>query len=256
MNNQTINEILNRDLDSCFFSIYFLPGKIFSNKGNDYIKERRFYNIFYCNIKGSRRYINTIFEDDYTKTSDWYNLFSLWKKKGCEVILYAVIPNNSKLKEALSLAFPDIKVFLSCYETINKIANYFSLDYSTSLLIKIKNIYIAKDINDFNIQKQNFLESINGYSFIADLVENDFNTIKNYLDIPFLLRKHVYSFYFMRDYIKKFSGLAHSKPNFSSILEFQELIVPIIQLSEKKMYCSKKEWNDILNIVYNNRKEC
>lgn len=255
MNNQSINEVLNRDLDSCFFSIYFLSGKLFYDMGNDYIKERTFYNIFYCNIKGERRYINTIFEDEFTKGSDWYNLFSLWKKKGCEVILHAIIPENKKLKEALSLAFPEVKTFLSCYETLRKIRTYFSTNFSCKVLMQIKNIYLAKDINDFNFQKEEFLNDASDYPFISDLTECDFKYAKKYIEIPLELRRHIFSFYFMREQIKSINKYANSKPSFSTIKEFQELLIPIIQSIELRMYCPKKEWNTVLSIVYKEQKE-
>lgn len=255
MNNQTINEINNRDLDSCFFSIYFVPCSIYSNKGNDYIKQQTIYSVVACNIHGIRRYITSIFADDYQKTSDWYSLFSLWKKRGISTIFFAVIPENKQLENALVLAFPEIKCFLSCFNTINKVISYFSVNYSCSFFNKIKNIIIAKDINEFNLKKQEFLEESENFPFIYDLIENDLKIAAEYMQIPYDLRKHIYSFYFIRDYIRKLSCISHSKPYFTSISEFEELLLSTIKTFEFRMYCGKNEWNKIINIIYSDKKD-
>ena len=255
MNNQTINEIRNRDLDPCLFSIYFIPCNIYINKGNDYIKEQQIYSIVACNIHGKRKYITSIFADEYEKTSDWYDLFALWKKKGLSTILFAVIPDNTYLAKALSLSFPEIKCFLSCFNTINKVKKYFSVRYSFAFIERIKNIIIAKDINEFNLKKQEFLNENIQYPFIFDLIEEDLKIASKYLDIPYILRKHIYSFYFGRDFIRKLNSISHFTPYPSSLDEFEEHLIYAIQAIELRMYCGKDEWNQIISIVYKDKKD-
>lgn len=254
MNNLTINEIKNRDLDSCIFAIYFIPVSIYSNKGNDYIKEQLAYSVIACNIHGTRKYITTIFTDDFSKTSAWYDLFSTWKQKGLETMLYAVIPNDDKLKKALSLAFPEVECFLSCFTTIRKLISYFSCGYSSKFLEQIKNIFIAENIKEFEMKAEEFLEENSEYPFIKDLIADDLKSAKEYINVSSILRKHIFSFYFIRDYIKKLNIISHVKPNFSSLFEFEELILPTIQTFEYRMYTSKKEWNKIISIIYPSKK--
>ncbi|MGM9848612.1 MAG: transposase [Bacilli bacterium] len=255
MNNLTINEIMKRDLEKCYFSISFYPSIIYYNEGQDYIKERKVYTIIGCNIYGVRKYITSIFASDFSKGSDWYNLFSLWKKKGIETIFFAIIPNNKCIKETLKLAFPNIKTYTSYFETINKIDKFFSCSYSNDLLQKFKNIYLANDINDFEFKKQFFIDETIDKPFVFDLIANDFNIITDYIKIPISLRKHLFSFYFAREITKKLNILSHSTSYFNSLLEYIELLLPTIQTMEVRMYSSKSEWNSVITCIYNENKD-
>ena len=111
MNNQTINEINKRDLDKVFFSLTILPKDVFFNFGDDYIKKRTIYTITGCNINGVRKYITSIFEDEYSKTSDWYNLFLSFKNRGLEHIFFVSMANNKNIKSAIDLAFKIVSFF-------------------------------------------------------------------------------------------------------------------------------------------------
>mgnify|MGYP004626600147 FL=1 len=108
MNNQTINEINKRDLDKVFFSFSILSQDVFYNYGNDYIKKRTVYTIIGCNINGVRKYITSIFADEYSKTSDWYNLLLSFKKRGLENIFFLSTPNDKIIKNAFDLVFNNI----------------------------------------------------------------------------------------------------------------------------------------------------
>ena len=255
MNNQNINELKNRDLDACAFTLYFLPNKIFSNLGNDYIKERKIYTLFICNIKGVRKYITTVYADEYQKTSSWYDLFSLLKKKGLSVILYAVIPNDNHIKEALCLSFPEIFCLYTPFETIFKLQKYFSCSYSNAFIEKIKKIFLAQDINEFNLKRKEFFEYSGDFPFVNDLVEKDFKNASKNFNLPFLLRKHIFSFYFMRDNVKRISSLSRTKAYFDYLTDLESLFIPNIISIEKYMYCPKKEWNQIISIIYKDNKD-
>ena len=103
MNNQTINEINKRDLDKVFFSFSILSQDVFFNFGNDYIKKRTIYTIIGCNIYGVRKYITSIFDDEFTKSSDWYNLLLSLKKRGLEHIFFVSMPYNPLIKNAFAI---------------------------------------------------------------------------------------------------------------------------------------------------------
>ena len=133
MNNQTINEIYKRDLDKVFFSFSILSQDVFFNFGNDYIKKRTIYTIIGTNINGVRKYITSIFDDDYTKSSDWYNLLLAFKKRGLEHIFFVSMPNNPLIKNAFDLTFPNISFFYSCSNIINKLSHYMSCSYSNNI---------------------------------------------------------------------------------------------------------------------------
>ena len=81
MNNQTVNELNNRNLDSCYFSIICFPTNIYFKSSEIDINQKTLYVFYGCNLKGVRKFITAVISDDFSKTSDWYNFFLKLKKK-------------------------------------------------------------------------------------------------------------------------------------------------------------------------------
>ena len=156
MNNQTINEINKRDFDKVFFSFSILSQDVFFNFGNDYIKKRTIYTIIGCNINGVRKYITSIFDDEYTKTSDWYNLLLALKIRGLEHIFYVSIPNNQFIKKAFDLAFSDVSYFYSCFNLINKLSHYTTCSYSKNIFKDLRLITILMIFMNLILEKANY----------------------------------------------------------------------------------------------------
>jgi len=255
MNNQTINEINKRDIDKVFFSFSIISQDVFFNFGNDYIKKRTIYTIIGCNINGIRKYISSIFEDDYTKSSDWYNFLLTLKKRGLEHIFFVSIPNNPLIKSAFELAFPNISFFYSCVNLINKLSHYTSVSYSNNIFKHLYPIFLSKDLNEFEFRKNELFILYNDSPFIIDIINKELNFFSSFLDFPLLLRKHILSFFFFRDFIKTLNVISHSQPYFYNITEFENKLIPTIKSFELKMYSSKKEWNSIISYLYKDYKD-
>lgn len=255
MNNQTINEINKRDLDKVFFSLTILPKEVFFNFGNDYIKKRTIYTIIGCNINGVRKYITSIFEDEYSKTSDWYNLFLSFKNRGLEHIFFVSMSNNKNIKNAIDLAFKDVSFFYSCFYIVYKLSHYMTHSYSKNILSHLKNIYLSKDINEFNIKKNELFVLYDSSPFIVDILKQELNIFSSFMDFPLFIRKHVISFYFIREFMKTLDVASHSQPYFNNIVEFEEKLINKIKSLELKMYCGKNEWNTVISYLYKDYKE-
>lgn len=250
MNNQTLNEINKRDLDKCYFSISFYHSTIYFNDGKDYIYKRKVYTLIGCNVYGVRNYITSVFDDEYSQASNWYDLFQTLKSKGLETVLFSVIPDNDYIKKALKLSFPEISFFITYLDIIEKLSRFFSVKYSSSLFSTIKSLYIANDINDFELKVDEFYKDPNIQPFVKEITKGHLTNIKNTFDYNFILRKHIYSFYFGRDFQKMLSKISHSKPYFFNLNTFLEELLPTIKTMETKMYCSKNEWNQVINSLY------
>ena len=255
MNNNNVNELNNRKFDNCLISIIVIPIKIYFKESKDLVNEKELYIFFSCNIQGKRKYLTSVFKDDFAKTSDWYDFILSLKSKGINVLLYAVIPNNDYLSKALKLAFNDIAVFISYIETINKLSKYYTSSYTNSIFNKIRKIYLAKDINEYEFNLISFKEEYFNFPFIIDLFEGDLKRAREYYNTSFELRNFVFSLYFCRDLYKRLTVISHSKSYFSSINEFVSLFIPDIQRFESRMFCPKKTLNNIINILYNDKKE-
>lgn len=256
MNNQTINEINKREIDKVFFSLTILSTDIFFNYGNDYIKKRTIYTIVGCNLNGVRKYITSVFADDYTKASDWYNLLLSFKNRGLEHIFYVCIFDDINIvKNAFNLAFKDITYFYHCFDIVNKLSHYVTTSYASNLLVKLKFLYLSNDINEFNLRKKDLFDVYQDTPFIIDILNKELNSFTPFLDYPLFLRKHIISFYFFREFRKSLSVAAHSNYAITSIEEFEEKLIPAIKTFELKMYCGKKEWNTIITYLYKSHKD-
>ena len=255
MNNQTLNEIKKRNLDKCYFSILFFHSTIYFNDGNDYIYPRKVYTLIGCNIFGVRKYITTIFEDEYQQASNWYDFFQTLKCKGLETVFYFVIPDDNYIKKAINLSFPEASTFITYLDIIEKLFRFYSEKYSTNLASYIRALYITQDLKEFELRINDFYNDFDVQPFVKELVKSHLDNIKSTLNIDFLLRKHIYSFYFGRDLYKRLAVISHSKPNFLDLTPFEEQLLPIIQSMEMRMYCPKKEWNQIISSLYNINKD-
>ena len=87
MNNQTVNELNNRNLDSCYFSIICFPTNIYFKSSEIDNNQQTLYVFYGCNLKGVRKFITAVISDDFYKTSDWYNFFLKLKKRNLQKIL-------------------------------------------------------------------------------------------------------------------------------------------------------------------------
>ena len=255
MNNQTVKELNNRKLDSCLFSIIIISSKIYFKEKEDQINSKEIYIIFSCNMYGVRKYVDVVLKEDFEKTSSWYDYLLTLKARGISVILYAVIPNNDSLSKALSLAFKEVEIFVSCFETINKLNKYYTTGYTSSILEKVRKIYLSNTDGDYEIAVSEFNEEYLSFPFICDLLEPDLKRAKTYRNVDYELRNFIFSFYFCRDMSKKISTISHSKSFFASLDDFTELLLSDIQRIEQRMFCPKNQIKNIINKLYNTKKD-
>lgn len=250
MNNQTINEIYNRDLDKVFFSFSILSQDVFFNYGNEYIKKRTIYTIVGCNINGVRRYITSVFADEYTKTSDWYNLLLSLKNRGLQHVFFVCTADNKIIKNAFDLVFKNVSYFYHCFNIVNKLSHYTVCSYSNNILSYLKKLYLSNSVDEFNIRKNDLFLIYQKTPFIVDIINKEIDSFYPFLDYPLFIRKHVISFYFIRELTKSLNTISHSQTYFYNIIEFEQKLIPIIKTFESKMYCGKNEWNSIISYLY------
>lgn len=255
MNNSTIDELNNRTLDPCLFSIIVIPTEIYIKESEGFSNKKSVYLFFSCNINAKRKYLTSVFADDFTKTSDWYDLLLSLKSRGLSVLLYAVIPDNDYFSKALKLAFNEVTIFISCFEAISKLSKYYSYGYSKSITDKVRKVFLSSSIKEYELALSEFNDAYLGFSFICDILDDDLKRAKNYYVFPFPLRRFIFSFYFVREISKRISSLSHSKPFFYSLDEFISLFIPYFQKLESRMFCPKSELNNVINIIYNDKKD-
>lgn len=254
MNNQNINAIKNRDIDNILFSINIISHQIIFNDGNDYTYFRTVDFIIGTNINGVRKYITAVFDDEYTKVSDWYNLFIKFKSKGLSNAFF-IISDKNIIFDAFKLAFENAKPFYSIFNNIYSLSKYVSFSYTNDVFYKIRNICLSEDLALFELNKSEFFNSYSDTPFFIDKLDIELNNFIKFFNYPYLIRKHLLSYNFFKDLKIKFRSAANSKPYFTSLDEFVSLLLPTIQTFELRKYCGKSEWNQIINYLYADYKE-
>ena len=78
---------------------------------------------------------------------------------------------------------------------------------------------IAQANSEFKLNVNDFYTDFQVQPFIIEIVSNHFKRIS--FDIDYILRKHIYSFYFNRDLYKRLAVISHSKPYFFDISSFE-----------------------------------
>lgn len=254
MNNQTINAINKRDIDNSLFSINIISHQITFNDGNDYLYTRTINILIGTNIDGVRKYITSVFDDEYEKVSDWYNLFLKLKSKGLNNVFF-IITNKKIIFDALKLAFKEANMFYSVLNNFYKFSKYVSLSYSDNVLSDIKDVCLSTTIDEFNINKYKLYDANSNLQFLIDLLEKEFIEYNKSFEYPYIIRKHLLSYYFIKEFKHKLRLINISKSSFTSINEFIEPLLPTIQTFETRKYCPKSEWNQIISYLYSNYKE-
>ena len=165
------------------------------------------------------------------------------------------MPNNKNIKAAIDLVFHNVSYFYSCFNIINKLYHYLPYSYSNNIFNYLNKIYLSKDIDEFNLRKNDLFIVYNASPFVIDILNKELDSFSLFLNYPLFLRKHIISFYFIREFMKSLSSASHRLPYFYNLDQFVEKIIPNIKSFESKMYCSKNEWNSIISYLYTDHKE-
>lgn len=255
MNNTSTEELNNRLFDPCVISLLVVPTKIFYKVSENFIVEKEVYTFFSCSINAKRKYLSSVLSDKYEKVSDWYDFFLSLKSRGINIILYAVIPDNEQLSKALKLTFNEVSIFISCIEAVNKLCKYYSYGYSKSIYRKVRKVFLSPTVEEYNLALTDFNNEYMQNKFICDILESDLKRAKSYYSVDFNIRSFVFSFYFVREVSKKLSIVTHSVNYFSTLDDLISPLIPFIQTIEKRMFCTKNQLIDVINIIYKEKKD-
>ena len=254
MNMLTIEEFNKRDLERSYFSIYFITTEIYIEDGANYVKTRELYLIFGCTLDGKRKYITSILDKEVQRTSDWYNIFQELKKRKVEHIIFALIPEKKEVKEAITLAFPEVEIYNSCDNTIEKLKKYNSYKTKDEIYNEIRKLYLAKDIKEYEINYNGFIDKYKGYPFIMDLLEERIRKLKENYKYSYNIRRVIYSFNYVIELKKRLVEIRNEQ-TYKTKEEYMKRLEGYIRNCEKAITYPKLEWIQVINEVYEEKKE-
>lgn len=248
-------EILRkRNLERCYFTIYCISTRINLNSDRFYREPKKLYTFFGCTLDGKKKYISCVLETEVEKTSDWYNFFQELKKRGIEQIVFAQLPKNKEMRDAIKLGFPKAEIFTSYEDTMEKMLKYNSYRTKDEIYRQIRRLFIARDLVEYELNYKDFVDRYSKYPFMMDVLEDQIKSIKSNYKYSFIVRRIVYAFNYVIEMKKRFSKYSINEV-YNNKDEFIDACSYAIFMSEMAMHYCKDEWALVINEVYDAKNE-
>lgn len=244
MNSQ---EFKKRKLEECYTVIYVLTKPI-KQKYEDTIGNGCLYILIGINLIGKRTVIG--FYLNMNDSRDWIRVFEDIKGRGCEDILYISFEADNKFKRALKLIYQDTILIPSIYQRIENINKYFSDSYSNPLPTQLKDLFLSKSNEEFNIKYQTILEKHQDNLLITTVIKKNLNNVIDLCNIDIKLRKILFNYYFIRDVYKRLNKIKNLNYN-ATIDDIINLLIEDVIYLEKYKSSTKEDIRHILNVLNN-----
>lgn len=254
MNNRTGEILRKRELERSYFALYCISAKINLDSDKGYKGPKRLYTFFGCTLDGKKKYISCVLETEVEKTSDWYNFFQELKKRGIEHVIFALLPREKEIRDAIKLSFPKVEIFTSCENTIEKLKKYNSYKTKDEIYRQVRRLFLARDLVEYELNYNDFVEKYSKYPFIMDMLDDEIKSIKENYKYSFMVRRIVYAFNYTIEMKKRFSKFSTNNV-YSNKDEFIDACCYGIFMSELALHYYKDEWTLVLNEIYEEKNE-
>lgn len=254
MEKRTGEKLRKRELEKSYFAIYMMRTEIEMDDAEEEGGIKKLYMIFGCGLGGKKKYISSVFERELKKTSDWYNYFQSLKKKGMEHVIYGLIPKKKEIKEAIKLAYPKIEIFPSCEKVIEKLEKYNTYKTKEEIYREVRKLYLAKDKIEYELNYKEFEEKYRRYPFIMDMLETEIKDLKENYKYSYGVRRIIYAFNYIIEMEKRFRRVSRHRV-YKEKEEFIDQCAFFIYASEAAIHYQKEEWSEVLNEIYEEKKE-
>ena len=222
---------------------------------DEYIKDNRkkLYVFFGCTLEGKKKYVTSIFEDEVVKTSEWYEFLQRLKGRGIEKIIFALLPSIKELKDAMNLSFKEVEIFESCDRTIKKLNKYNSFKTNSELYKQVKKLYLAKDLLEYELNYEEFINKYSEYGFIMDMLNEQIKALRSNYKYSSKIRRIIYAFNYIIEMEKRFHILCNEKI-YKDKEEFIDDCSWFIYQSELAVHYKREEWVEVLNEIYESKR--
>ena len=146
--------------------------------------------------------------------------------------------------------YNSIRIVHSPDDVILSITKFFSEKPTRALRVSFKNLFLADDLDKYKLELQLFKEQYINNKVIMLLLQRKEPQIQKFYDYSYELRKFFYPYYAileMRKYLNKQNNL---KPLCSNLTDVIEFFLPYINKFEAARSYYKKEWLDLVSILY------
>ena len=252
--NRTGEIFRKRELERSYFCIYCVSIKIQMDSDKGYKDGRILYTFWGCTLEGTKKYVASILETEVEKTSDWYNFFQELKKRGMEHVIFGLLPQKKEIRDAIKIGYPEIEIFTWCENAIDKLKKYNSYKRQEEIYREIRSLFIARDIVEYELNYKDFVEKYEKYPFIMDMLGEEIKELRKNYKYAFKVRRIIYAFNYIIEMKKRFSKLTNYKV-YQNKEEFIDECAHSIYMSECAVHYYKDEWTEVINEIYEEKKE-
>lgn len=248
MSSINLVDLQKRKLHDSYITWFVFTKKI-KVRITNYIEVKTLYIIYAIDKLGDRQVLGIFFENDKDNRF-WLEVFEDFKARGAQNVLFIVIPDNRNLERCVKIVYNGIKVVRTPNDVIESITKYFSDRPSRALKISCKNLFLAKDLPNFELELQFFKDKYINNKVILMLLERKEAEIKSFYKYPYDIRKLLYPYYAIREFQKFINKLNNLENSCSSMNEIIEFCLPYINHFETGRTHCKAEWLTLINLLY------
>lgn len=248
MSNINLLDLQKRKLQTSYI-VWFVFAKDVKVRVSSCIEVKTLYTIYGIDQLGDRQVLGVFFDNNQDNRF-WLEIFEDFKARNAQNVLFIVTPNNRNLERCVKIVYNGIKVVHSPNDVTESITKYFSDRPSRKLKISCKNLFLAKDLKDFELELQFFKDNYMNNKVILMLLERKELEIKDFYQYPYDIRKLLYPYYAIHEF-KKFLNKLNTLENLcSNINEIIEFCLPYINHFETGRTHYKAEWLNLVSLLY------
>lgn len=240
---ETAEKWRNRPLESLYVFTYadclYIPIK------DDLKSEKKaFYVIIGVNVYGKKSVLG-IWCDKTESASFWTNVFEDLKRRGVKDILYTTSDGVAGFKGSLETTFPKTQTQRCVVHLTRNIYKICPKKEASKIIKDFKKIYTASNLSIAQLELENFKETYKSLPKIVDKVEDDMKFIEPLFELPYEIRKAIYTSNAIESVNSALRKVTNGKGAFNTVDSVYKLLYLRVEELEKKWNKPIPNWTII-----------
>lgn len=246
-------DLQKRKFTSCFIAV-FVVTKTINIRNDSCISSKKLYFVFGLDFMGNRKTLG-IFFDCENNARFWLEKFEDFQNRNLLDILFFITPNNKNIERAVKIVYNSVKIIHSPDSTFDSITRFWADHPSRKLRVALKDLFLADNYEKYKVNLEAFKSIYVENNLILIMVDKMQKEIKDFYQYSHQLRVLFYPFYTICDikkFLNKLKTMDQLCTNINDVINF---CLPYINSFELGRNYSKKEWLNLIDLLYNDYSE-
>ncbi len=237
----------NKELDKCYIFVYVMIDDVYVREGIS-IKKREMYTFLGINVEGRKRILGVYILNE-NNNHFWMNIFNEFKYRGVEDIIFIISGNNINLMRGKKLVFPNTIEAPLLLHIIDKSTKYIAKKEYRSMACKIRQICVSNTLEDGQKELDLYYNEIDNNKVVKLVIDEYKNQLLDTYKYHLILRKMMFSMSPLERIRRHYKRELRKVNLFESCDDVIELTIKVYTDLEKTWIYSKRDWNDVINLV-------